>query len=146
MKKREYCGAEFEPQRGKRFCTPNCATRARHGIPIKQTKNCVVCGAEFMPRKTNQVTCGKPECKRTYSRKRVYRYKKPGNEKVVVQKKKKRYTAKEWENLTPSQRWELMTWKELSAELARLHLTYGQAQVLKERRELPFDFGERCRK
>ena len=35
----------------------------------------------------------------------------------------------EWEQLTPSQRWELMTWDELNAELARLRLSYGQAQV-----------------
>lgn len=145
-KKCEYCGAEFEPRRGKRFCTPNCANRARHGIPVKQTKNCVVCGVEFMPRNVNQKTCASPECTRKHANLREYRYRKPENEKKVNQRKKKKYTAKEWVNLTPSQRWELMTWKELSAELARLHLSYGQAQVLKDRRELPFDFGEGCRK
>lgn len=144
MKKCEYCGAEFSPRNNsQRFCTPLCGVKAK-----KKTyppRDCVICGVEFIPLQDRQMTCGKKVCSKAYYRRKIpkYQYLKPENEKNGKARKKKRYTVKEWEQLTPSQRWELMTWAELSAELARLHLTYGQGQVLKDRRELPFDFGEK---
>lgn len=73
----------------------------------------------------------------------AYRYRKPENEKKPVVKKKKNYTKAEWAKLSPSKRWELMTWEEISRELVRLRISYGQAQVLKQQGKLPFDFGEK---
>jgi len=142
IKKCVFCGKEFTTESNKRkYCTPICGVRARKAFPIQ---NCSICGKEFRPIAKRQHTCGSEECKRANSKaKKRYEYYRSEGIAPVTRTKKKRPTAKEWETLTPSQRWELMTWDELTAELARLHLSYGQAQVLKERRELPFDFGEK---
>ena len=48
---------------------------------------------------------------------------------------------------SPAQRrWEEMSWKELSAECARLHLSYGQAQVMAMNGTLPDGFGKKGNK
>ena len=109
-----------------------------------ETKKCAYydCGKEFTAGSNNQKYCSLVCGVRARTR-QEYQYKKPENETVTPHVKKTRYTDAEWEQLTPSQRWERMTWNELTAELARLHLSYGQARVMKERRELPFYFGEK---
>jgi hypothetical protein len=140
----EHCGTEFEAERPRRFCKPRCGIQAKKNL--NPVKICYLCGAEFHPINNKQVTCGAKDCvsKHQYMlyKKRGYKYKK--NEGVETKPKgKKKPTAKKWHELTPSQRWELMTWEEITAECARLHISYGQAQVLKDRRELPFDFGEK---
>ncbi len=51
------------------------------------------------------------------------------------------------EDKSPAQRrWERMTWKEISAECARLHISYGQAQQLYYSGTLPPDFGKKGNK
>lgn len=46
------------------------------------------------------------------------------------------------QNFSPaSLRWAQMTWKELTEELARFHLTYGQAQMMAYNNSLPKGFG-----
>lgn len=149
-RKCKHCGKEFTPKSNNaKFCCPLCGVK--ENAKTKPVKTCVICGAEFHPVNGSQKTCGNEECKRTYGNtmgKKRYAYKHNKYEGIEVtpsKKKKKRLTAKEWAKLTPSQRWEYMTLTEISAELARLHLSYGQAQVLKERRELPFDFGEKIK-
>lgn len=142
VKKCLYCGREFTAgSNNNKYCTPICGVRARS---TSQILHCSICGDEFRPLSKRQITCGSEECKRENSRvKKRYEYYRSEGIAPVTRIKKKRPTAEEWETLTPSQRWEHMTWNELTAELARLHLSYGQAQVMKERRELPFDFGEK---
>ena len=73
-------------------------------------------------------------------------YKKPESDKKVEPKKERPKTIKEWNNLTPCERWEFMTLTEISAECLRYHITYGQAQSLQQRRQLPADFGKRGKK
>lgn len=152
MRKCEYCGEYFEPKKNERFCTPICGVRA--SSEQKPVDNCIICGNEFHRIYKNQVTCGSEKCKKARSnstkteKRRKYKYEYNKNEgiKPVKKAKKRKPTAKEWGIMTPCQRWEYMSLTEISAELARLHLSYGQAQVLKDRRELPLDFGEGFRK
>lgn len=55
-------------------------------------------------------------------------------EKPIVEKKIKRKT-------TPEQRWQKMSWEEITAEGLRLHKTYGQLQSMYYNGTLPDDFG-----
>ena len=142
------CGKEFTAGRdNQKYCAPICGVRASSAN--KAPKKCIICGKEFRPWNKTQVTCGKKECIKENTRNhhkknyKKYQYNKKDGITPTTKTKKRKPTAKEWEQLTPSQRWECMSLTEISAELARYHLSYGQAQVLKERRELPFDFGER---
>ena len=143
MYKCEYCGAEFEAPNKRRFCNAKCRVQASK--QKKPVKICEICGAEFHPINSRQVTCGSKVCTKTHSNNwKGYKYRK--SEGIIPPqkpKKKKKLTAAEWNALTPCERWELMTLQELSAELSRLHMTYGHARTLKERRELPADFGKR---
>ncbi|MBQ3021928.1 MAG: hypothetical protein IJD91_01195 [Clostridia bacterium] len=43
--------------------------------------------------------------------------------------------------MAASERWKRMSWKEITVECARLHLTYGQAQQMYYNNTLPEDFG-----
>lgn len=146
------CGGEFTPTTKRQiFCCKECSSYYHNHkrSPIRENKACVICGTVFMPRNSRQVTCGKPECvkknEHNVKAKRAYKYKRPAYE--AQTKKKKRYSKAEWKNLTPEQRWELMSLTELSGEIARLFPTksFGEVRLLKEQRKLPDEFGKRCR-
>lgn len=147
------CHKEFIPksERQQKFCCPSCGVKYHNEKrkPLKEHRECVICGKGFTPWNKKQVTCGRKDCTRAYSliqkkkKRGVYKYAKNGGLTMpppTPQKKKKH-----WADCTPEERWEQMTWVELSAELARLRLKYGQAQVLKQQGKLPDDFGKRCR-
>lgn len=58
---------------------------------------------------------------------------------------KKPKTETPLDNITSaSERYRRMSLREISAECARLHLTYGQAQVMAQSGTLPNDFGLEC--
>lgn len=137
----EYCGIEFEAEKPRRFHNAKCRMQASK--QKKPVKICEICGAEFHPFHNRQVTCGAKDCVQTHINNVKKAQRKKELKSAPKPKKKKKLTAADWKALTPSQRWELMTLEEISAEVARFHMTFGQARVLKERRELPFDFGEK---
>lgn len=147
-----YCGKSFIAKSKRQiFCCTSCAAKYHNKKrrPNKPPKNCVICGKEFIPWNKNQVTCGSKECMRqnelNWKKKKRGTYKHNKNEGLVIPPTTKRKRKKSWKDYTPEERWERMTWLELSAELARLHIKYGQAQVLKLQGKLPDDFGLGCR-
>ena len=108
-------------------------------------------GKEFIPWNKNQVTCGSKECIKAYSliqkkkKRGAYKYAKNGGLTMPPPPPSRKKKKKPWGECTPEERWEQMTWLELSSELARLHIKYGQAQVLKAEGKLPYDFGKGVR-
>lgn len=135
------CGRSFIPKHKRQiFCCTSCAAKYHRDKrkPNKPPKNCVICGKEFIPWNKNQVTCGSKECSRQ-------------NELIWKKKKRGTYNPEKNEGLTkkiqpregytPADRWKRMSWKEISAECARLHLTYGRAQVMAQNGTLPEDWG-----
>jgi hypothetical protein len=53
--------------------------------------------------------------------------------------------SKNWQNLKAKTRWKAMTLSEVEAECLRLHLSYGQVQVMAQNNTLPKDFGKEVR-
>lgn len=116
-------------------------------------KNCIICGKTFIPRRRTQVTCASKKCQnqRYYQQyeKSPYVYKYSKNEGLETPKKKpvkknpKKMSAKKWNALPVAERWELMTWDQISAECLRLHISYGKAQTFLMQGRLPEDFGKR---
>ena len=51
----------------------------------------------------------------------------------------------QWNKLSSKHRWEKMTLSEVEKECLRLHITYGQAQVMADNGTLPKDFGKGLR-
>lgn len=138
------CGKEFIPYRaGTLFCSPECGHTYRYEHAPKKAPKvfeprvCPICGMMFVPSAYQQKYCGET-CAKEAIRSRKYTY--PSDEerrkpRVEAAKVKKKGAS------TASERWERMSWKEISAECARLHITYGQAQVMAQKGTLPEDFG-----
>ena len=148
----KYCGKPFLAKDPRRiFCCSACCTKwhNENNKPKKEPKKCIICGKEFIPWNKTQVTCGCKECVKAYSliqkkkKRGAYKYAKNGGLTITHPPKRKKHKA--WDKCTPEERWERMSWQELTAELARLHIKYGQGQVLKQQGKLPDDFGLRCR-
>jgi predicted nucleic acid-binding Zn ribbon protein len=146
----KYCGKEFVPAHGtNKYCSEKCRTLYHSELAKKnyQPRECVICGEVFTPRDKRQVTCSNPECKK----KDIY---KKQQERVssfrlaeARKTKKKKYTIKEWNALTPSERWELMTLNEVLVENIKYHIpTYGKSETLARWGRLPEDYGKRERK
>lgn len=144
----KFCGRQFTAKHARKvFCCSACGTKWHNdNNRIKKTpKKCIICGREFIPWNKTQVTCGSKECKYAHNlsqkkkKKGAYLYAKNSGLPQTQPQVNKKY--KKWEECTPAERWERMTWLELSAELIRMHITYGQAQTLKEQGRLPDDFG-----
>lgn len=143
------CGKEFVPKRkGTCFCSAACGHTYRYEHAPKKAPKvfeprvCPICGMMFIPSAYQQKYCGET-CAKEAIRSRKYTY--PSDEerkkpcaKTGKQKKEKPMSA-------ASGRWERMSWKEISAECARLHITYGQAQVMAMNGTLPEDFGSKER-
>ena len=105
-----------------------------------EERYCVICGASYKPRKSNQKTCSRI-CAGEYRGKR-YKFL---NGTETEAEPKKETTAKAWQRMTPRERMALMTLSEIAAECERLHITYGQAQALSMCGRLPADFGKRSK-
>ena len=125
----------------------------------EEIKFCTICERPFTPQSTRQKTCLKPDCVKKHKRignreyQKIYRslspnYKYNKNEGLAHPKPKKKrnlsaMTVAEWNALPLSIRFELMTWDQIAAECARLHISYGKAQTLLLLGRLPEDFGKR---
>lgn len=59
--------------------------------------------------------------------------------------KKQTKKEKNWDRMKPESRWKQMTLAEAEKECLRLHITYGQAQVMAELGTLPKEFGKGLR-
>ena len=134
----KHCGKEFNPKTKRSvFCSRKCAKGYNSKITKKpiEAKKCIICSKVFMPRSSSQKYCSE-ECRKLVIRKTTYKYGYKKNEGVEKTKKK------EADNLSPTQeRWAKMSLREISAECARLHLSYGQAQVMAQKGTLPIEFG-----
>lgn len=150
-----YCKNDFIKKRKDQiFCCHSCAVSYHNAKrkPLKDKKNCVICGKEFYPWNKNQVTCGRKECVKTNSnnnkkkkkKRGAYLYAKNGGLKMPPSPPKKK--VKPWDECTPSERWERMSLTELSREIARLYpgKSFGQVRILKEQGLLSEDFGKGC--
>ena len=106
----------------------------------RRIKECIICGKTFVQRVERQLTCGRKDCvrERTNEKRRERRR---INKHIIAPTITNRPTGKKWERLTPCERWLLMSWEEITAECARYHISYGQAQVMHQCRQLPEDFG-----
>lgn len=145
------CGKEFIPTHSsQKYCSATCTTLYHRELIQRnkyQPKQCVICGDVFTPTRKDQVTCPKPECKKEDARRK--RYEKFSSIKLAEghKPKKKKYTIKEWNALTPSERWELMTLDEVLAENIKYHIpTYGKSETMARWGKLPEDYGKRERK
>ena len=134
------CGGEFIPKSNKnKFCSEDCkriytSKKNKTGFAPKA---CEYCGNEFTPNSSSAKYCS-AECRKEGKREALRSAKCKCNKNVDIEKPTKENTEKK----SPAQRrWEKMSWKELSTECARLHLTYGQAQVMAMNGTLPEDFG-----
>ena len=132
------CGKEFIPgRRGQKYCSYECGNEYRYKLtPKKEPKGyslrvCFICGKEFKPKCSSQKYCSK-ECN---VEARHQRYKKS----VVVATQTPKVEEKPL--TAASERWKRMSWKEISAELARLNISYGVAQQMYYNNTLPEDFG-----
>ena len=147
------CGEIFQPkQPNQKYCCFECGQEAkniqdrlRRGKKEKKVnKICMVCGKEFTPWNNRQLTCGSDECIKARRKMQIengvynygYKQKKPP--------KKKKYSKKEWNKLTPAERWGLMSLSEVSAENLKHHIpTYGKSEILARWGRLPSDYGKR---
>lgn len=143
----KYCTDKFEPSSsGQQYCCKNCyaaAASERHKLWYAQKKAkenksriCGICGNVFIPTTGQQRYCNE-DCSKEATRRRNIKYvpvdrKKPQAEEPKPQKQN---------TSTASERWAKMSLKEISAECARYHLTYGRAQVMAENGTLPEDWG-----
>ena len=134
------CGGEFIPKSvAGKFCSKECkkihtAKMMKKGFkPIK----CAYCGKEFIPNSSSAKYCS-DECRKEGKRETLRKKVSAHDRNLGAESKKKT------EKKSPAQqRWEKMSWKEISVECARFHLTYGQAQVMAMNGTLPEDFGLR---
>ncbi len=127
----KFCRKEFTPTTSaSKFCCDECRLEYYR---LKYRKSAGICE-----------TCGEvlPKGKKKYCSKKCFAASTKSFECVVSElppaepeEKKARPAA--------SKRWAKMSLREISAECARFHLTYGEAQVLMERGELPDDFGKK---
>ena len=159
------CGKEFQrKQTAQKYCSFECGEMAKRQqykeyatIKKRNFKNkvCVICGKEFTPKDTRQVTCGAIECqkalaldrRKTKPKQYEYLYKKDEGIEITPPKKKKKYSLKEWNSLTPAERWSLMMLNEIIAENIKYHIpSYGKSETLARQGRLPDDYGKRERK
>ena len=149
-----YCGTKFFPQRkNQKYCTYRCGILYNQKFDRRkyEPRFCTVCGEEFLPRTKVQVTCGKPDCvkhnpKKARRKAYAYRYSKwEGLSLTEKQEVGKKMPDKKWNELSASERWELMNLTELSGEIARMFpgKSFAQVRLLKEQGTLPEDFGKR---
>lgn len=146
-KKCKHCGKAFVSPHPKHiFCSDSCWQKASHKTEGKAPRTCVECGATYIPYHNRQVTCGSEECQRERVNKlrREKKYPRTKKPKGTTSTPKKR---KKWSECTPAERWERMTLTELSGEIARLfpRKSYSDVRLLKERGELPEEFGKDVR-
>ena len=140
-KKCLYCGQIFTPDRQRAlYCSTACRITAdRERKKARQItdeskrhwkyppKCCTVCGKEFTPNSGNAQYCSM-ECAAI-----------PVKSSKPTKTPAPTATAEEFD---PSKRFYKMSLRAVSAECARLHLSYGEAQVMAKNGTLPDDFGK----
>ena len=131
------CGKKFEPSNNaKIYCCSECRNKAEREEfkLLRPAQICVCCGKEFVPKRVAQKTCGNELCKRALFSKK---------QKSKIVRRRKNMSDKTWNNLSPSDRWRLMTLVEVDKECKRFHFSYGQMQCLYHHDKLPESFGKR---
>lgn len=145
-KKCPNCGREFQPDRHHReYCSVLCLKKAdlerrkaRYEAVEEKKRSwtyspqkCEICGKTYTPHSGNSRFCS-PEC----AAEKVRRGK--------VKPKEERGAAPPERNDIPeaSKRFKQMSFRDISAECARLHITYGQASVMAQNGTLPESFGK----
>ena len=88
-------------------------------------RKCLCCKKEFSPGKKDSRFC----CRKCY-----LKWIREGAKNMSIEEA-------EWRMLTPEERWNKMTWEDISIECLRYHLSYGQAQKKLYTNSLPEDFG-----
>lgn len=145
------CNEEFIPKRAsQKFCCPKCNIEYRREHKREfGLKVCLVCGKEFEASAFNQKFCTE-DCRRAFhngNKGKVYQYQKDEGIEVKPKKKKKRYSFNEWNNLSSSERWELMKMDDVLKENLKYHIsTYGKSETLARWGKLPEDYGKREKK
>ena len=89
------------------------------------------CGESFVPNKPWQKYINEAHAKRAARSAK-------SNKKIAKKEKS-------WDRLKADTRWKQMTLAEAEKECLRLHITYGQAQVMSKLGTLPNDFGKGLR-
>lgn len=98
----------------------------------KRKRMCLFCGMKFKPQRADQKYCCRECYKRAVQNKDTMGCAESTSPSCVNAERK---------SLAASERWKRMSWKEITVECARLHLTYGQAQQMYYNNTLPEDFG-----
>lgn len=130
----EFCGQGYKRGSAKqKYCTPLCKGRAARALRESREKNpqyaekrtvpmtfkeCVVCGARFIPLSNAQKTCS-DECRKKNERKTAHEYKQ-----AMEERKRAEEAARK---RVPSGMAEIL------AEAARMGLSYGKYIALMER-------------
>lgn len=140
------CGKSFEKKAaGQRYCSEECRAEFREKNRVQRKGRapqlCVFCGKEFVPNSNGQKYCTKA-CK---GKAALLRNKKPEYRYDKNERKKEEISPQPKLNKS-QQRLKKMSWKEIDAECLRLHISYGQVQVMALRDELPEDFGRKGNK
>lgn len=159
-----WCGKEFYTEhRGNKYCSSACRIKAADEQRLKsianrkpkyEPKECLHCGKEFTPRDGRQIYC----CTECATQRYRLEYKSLAEERKKKNKpKKKEYISKKIEaeevesnpiaKLSPaSQRWQKMSWADITKELLYYGIKYKDAQLMAESNTLPEDFGLKRKK
>lgn len=137
----EFCGKEYIPMsKNSRFCSKECSSKFyAQNKPKPELKyyNCEICGKDFIPSADKQKYYCKT-CREKAQAREKSSYKYEPDKKPQKEVKPK---APNIARSLASQRWAKMSLREISAECARFHLTYGRAQVMAQNGTLPEDWG-----
>lgn len=132
---REYCGAlcleRAASERRKAKCVP---TGEKKRNWTYSPKRCKICGEMYTPHSGASHFCS-PECAAENNR-RTRRKPKAASQGNLPE------FEKETEMSETLRRFKKMSLREISAECARLHISYGQAQIMAYNGTLPESFGK----
>lgn len=153
MKTCAFCGKDFMPTRQRRnYCSMLCCTKAEAErkkakyIPVEQRKShkvyppkpCAECGEMFIPGSGSARYCS-PECHAAVKSRRT----KKGAIDTILRQNGRMISAPTGDIESPAtRRFYKMSLREVSAECARLHISYGQASLMAQNGTLPEEFGK----
>lgn len=144
-----FCGKEFVSHHRVKYCSTLCHTRAdaerkkAKYIPVEQRKShkvyppkpCAECGKMFIPGSGSARYCS-VECQAAVKSRRKY---KEDNPSVSCADTSPAMGG----SSSAARRFYRMSLREVSAECARLHISYGQASLMAQNGTLPEEFGRR---
>ena len=126
------CGETFKPSTiNTKTCSRKCAALLVAKTRAEKERECRECGKKFYTACGSKVYCSE-KCREAAEKRR---------KKEQEDAKKAAAEIKRQKQSPAQRRWERMTLREISAECARLHISYGRAQVMAAQDRLPEDFG-----